>query len=303
MTSSMTELTSDWREWIALNRGRGCSAESMVAAMVRDGVDRAEAEVAVRAGGDDAPPTRSVQPVAQASGYVYEPPRLPAGNCIRAYDRDVNVLLRVEKPVIAVLGNVLSDDECDELIRRSRDQLKRSTTVDPATGAFAVIANRTSEGTYFAINADPFIAKLDRRVSTLMNCPVDHGEGLQILHYNGGGEYRPHFDYFPPDDPGSAVPMQVGGQRVSTLIMYLNAVEAGGATVFPKLGLEVCPAKGSAVYFEYTNSKNQIDPMTLHAGAPVMRGEKWIVTKWMRQRSYGTASTAAEPEVAAASRR
>lgn len=304
--SGITQLSSDWRDWIALNRGRGCSIDSMIEAMVRDGIDRASAEAAVRAvpdNGNMTPRAEGAQPASAAAAmrgdYMYEAPRLAMGNRIHAYDRDVQVLLRVERPVIAVLGNVLSDDECDELIRRSRDQLKRSTTVDPVTGAFEVIAHRSSEGTYFAINADDFIARLDRRTSELMNCPVDHGEGLQILHYNGGGEYRPHFDYFPPDDPGSAAQMKVGGQRVATLIMYLNDVEGGGATVFPKLGLEVCPTKGSAVYFEYTNSKNQIDPMTLHAGAPVNRGEKWIVTKWMRQRSYGTVPAAPEPAVAA----
>lgn len=135
-------------------------------------------------------------------------------------------------------------------------------------------------------------------IAELMDCPVDRGEGLQVLHYDGGGEYRPHFDYFPPHDPGSAAQMATGGQRVSTLVMYLNDVPKGGATVFPKLGLEVCPAKGAAVYFEYTNSLGQVDPMTLHAGALVEAGEKWIVTKWMRQRSYGVVPSA----VAVASR-
>lgn len=310
--SGVAELTPDWREWIALNQSRGCSMESMIEAMVRGGFDAAGARDAVQAvvtSSRSTPPreipqtTHPVGALASATAYRYETPRLPAGNVIHACDRDVQVLLRVEKPVVAVLGNVLSDEECDELIRRSKDKLQRSTTVDPATGAFAVIANRTSEGTYFAINADPFIARLDRRVSALMNCPVDHGEGLQILHYNGGGEYRPHFDYFPPDDPGSAVQMKVGGQRVSTLIMYLNDVEAGGATVFPKLGIEVCPAKGSALYFEYTNRQNQIDSMTLHAGAPVTRGEKWIVTKWMRQRSYGAVPEATPEPTDAVARR
>ena len=50
------------------------------------------------------------------------------------------------------------------------------------------------------------------------------------------------------------------------------------------------PKKGSAVYFEYTNSHNQLDRLTLHGGSPVTRGEKWIVTKWMRQRRYGEAA-------------
>lgn len=299
--SKITELPPDWRAWITLNVSRGCTTQSMVEAMVRDNIDPACAQAAVEAlvaRGDVEQSVNAVSAAPQPGAYVYEPPRLAAGNHIHTHDREVQVLLRVNKPVVAVLGNVLSGEECDELIRRSRDKLQRSTTVDPVRGTFEVIAERSSEGTYFAINADAFIARLDRRISELMNCPVDHGEGLQILHYNGGGEYRPHWDYFPPNDAGSAAQMAVGGQRVSTLVMYLNDVPTGGATVFPKLGLEVCPAKGSAVYFEYTNSRGQIDPLTLHAGAPVTQGEKWIVTKWMRQRSYGTVPVAPVAAVA-----
>ena len=79
--------------------------------------------------------------------------------------------------------------------------------------------------------------------------------------------------------------------------MYLNAVEQGGATIFPELGMEVLPQKGSALYFEYTNSRSAVDPRTLHGGAPVTGGEKWIVTKWMRERPYMSAPP--EPPTAA----
>lgn len=287
----ITQVSDVWQGWIVSNLARGCAAESLIRDMLRENFDPTYARstvLALAAGGRAAVelPARAPRAAPVPNAYTYETPRLPAGNRIRTFDREVPVLLRVDKPVVAILGNVLSDAECDELIQRSADKLQRSTTVDPAKGTFDVISGRTSEGTFFPINADAFIARLDRRVSELMNCPVAHGEGLQILHYNPGGEYRPHFDYFAPGDPGSQAPMAVGGQRVSTLIMYLNAVEQGGATVFPELGLEVLPSKGSAVYFEYTNSKGQVDPLTLHAGAPVDRGEKWIVTKWMRARDY-----------------
>jgi prolyl 4-hydroxylase len=216
---------------------------------------------------------------------------------MRTFDRDVQVLLRVNKPVIAVLGHVLSDAECDELIRRSADKLQRSTMVEFTRGSYEVITERASEGTFFALNADDFIARLDRRVSELMNCPVGHGEGLQILHDGVGGKYPPHLDYFPPADPGSRLQLAVGGQRIAMLVMYLNEVEQAGATIFPQLGLEVLPRKGSAVYVEYTNSRGQIDPLTLHGGAQVTRGEKWIVTQWMRQRHLRAERAAAAPGI------
>jgi len=144
-----------------------------------------------------------------------------------------------------------------------------------------------SEGTFFAINENDFIARIDRRIAQVMHWPLENGEGIQILNYKIGGEYQTHFDYFPPGDPGSQRHLGHGGQRVSTLIVYLNDVEAGGETVFPSIHLSVVPRKGAAVYFEYCNSKGQIDPLTLHGGLPVVLGEKWIATKWMRQHRYG----------------
>lgn len=206
---------------------------------------------------------------------------------IQTADHEVFVSMRIEQPEVALLDNILTHEECDQLIEMSRVKLKQSTIVDPNTGKAEVIADRTSYGTYFAINENAFIAKLDARIAAVMHWPVENGEGLQILNYKVGGEYKPHFDYFPPDDPGSAVHIAKGGQRVSTLILYLNDGMEGGETTFPHLGLAITPKKGSAIYFEYCDNNGKVEPNTLHAGAPVTTGEKWIATKWMRQRKYG----------------
>ncbi len=274
------ELTPEWRDWIAHNLARGCDRQTLVADMIRSHFDPAFAHSAVF--------EFSAASVAAVEAYAYEQPRLANGNVLVAHDRAMRVLLRVEKPLIAFIDNVLDADECDELVRRSTSHLERSTIVDPQSGAGTAIANRSSEGTYFPIEADAFIAQLDRRIAALMNAPVENGEGLQILHYRTGGEYTPHFDYFPPADPGSAAHIANGGQRVASLILYLNDVAGGGSTVFPELKLTVGPKKGAGVYFEYCNSRGQVDPLTLHGGLPVLEGEKWIATKWVRQRRYGS---------------
>lgn len=287
-----TQLTTQWHDWIVENLARGCAVQALVEDMCRSGFDATFAHAAVEALARGEQPPAAAPLKAQATGFAADAPRLPAGNVIPTHDRDVRVLLRVATPTIAVLDQVLDDEECDELIRRSADKLQRSTTVDPVNGGYEVIAARSSEGTFFPVNADDFIARLDRRIAELMNCPVENGEGLQVLHYGEGGEYQPHFDYFSPGDPGSEAQMVVGGQRVSTLLIYLNDVAQGGATVFPTLGLRVLPRKGMAVYFEYSNRDGQVDPLTLHGGEPVEKGEKWIITKWMRQRSYGLAAPA-----------
>ena len=296
----ITLLSLQWKQWIQDNLARGCTVDSMIDAMALQNFDRAAAAGFIRqvataslaeansANSTSADVHAPIASAASDSTYVYETPRLAqSGNLIKTPDRDVRVSLRMTKPVVAVFDNILSLAECDELIRLSRIKLKRSTIVDPNTGKEEVIEERSSYGTFFTLNENDFIINLERRIGAVMNLPVENGEGLQILNYKVGGEYKPHFDYFPPGDPGSAVHLAKGGQRVSTLVIYLNDVEEAGETIFPDLGLSVTPRKGAAVYFEYCNSRNQIDPLTLHGGTPVVAGEKWIATKWMRQRRYG----------------
>ena len=272
-------LTNEWREWIIDNLSRGCDPKALIADMVKASFDPTFASATVFG-------CLSGKTVPANPGYVYERPRIAPGNLICTPDRTVRATLRIEQPIVVFLDDVLSHDECDQLIERSRDRLSRSTTVDPTSGKDAIIEARSSEGTHFPLNADPLIATIDARVSAIMNLPVENGEGLQILHYHTGGQYTPHYDYFAPSDPGSATHVANGGQRVSSLVMYLNDVEDGGETVFPELRLTVGPKKGAGVYFEYCNSKNQLDPLSLHGGMPVLKGEKWIATKWMRSGRY-----------------
>ncbi|SFZ79419.1 2OG-Fe(II) oxygenase [Chitinimonas taiwanensis] len=283
----MPELTAEWQAWLTENQQRGCSSESMVSAMVQAGFDALEAGALVRLfrAGQSAV---VAPPAAQTKGsYVYDAWPMPLGNRLDGGDRVATVAMRCEQPQVLVLDDVLSTEECAEVIARSQAKLRRSTTVDPSSGAEQVIAQRSSEGTFFALCEDEFIARLDARIARLMGWPLENGEGLQILRYGVGGEYRPHFDYFPPDDPGSAKHIAQGGQRVATLVIYLNTVAEGGATIFPDAGLSVSPRQGSAVYFRYANGQGQLDPLSLHGGAPVEAGEKWIMTKWMRERRYG----------------
>lgn len=274
-------IGAEWIHWINENVQRGCDLPGMVASMVKAGLDPAQSRLLVMQ--------------AQKGLLSHERPTLTdtpvvnkwrSGNVVKTADKDVNITLRMQSPYVLVLDNVLSTDECDTLVTLAQTKLKRSTVIDPASGQEINIAQRSSSGTFFNVNETPFIAMLDKRIAEIMDMPVENGEGLQILHYRQGGEYRPHFDYFPPADPGSQAHLQRGGQRVSTMVIYLSGVEDGGGTQFPEVGLTVIPKKGSAVYFEYCNQAGEVDPLTLHAGLPVLAGEKWIATKWVRQSRY-----------------
>jgi prolyl 4-hydroxylase len=147
---------------------------------------------------------------------------------------------------------------------------------------------RRSEGAHFGYGENAIVARIEARVAALTGLPIAHGEPLQLLHYPPGGEYVPHHDYFDPAFEGVAPLLAQGGQRVATMVMYLREPEEGGDTYFPELEMSVRPRKGSAVYFEYWNLRGELDGRCLHAGMPVIRGDKWIATKWLRQSAYSS---------------
>ncbi|MCP3738101.1 2OG-Fe(II) oxygenase [Rossellomorea sp. BNER] len=196
------------------------------------------------------------------------------GNKIQTEDREIKIIARFEEPLVVVLGNVLSDEECDELIKLSKDGMQRSKIGNTRE----VDDLRTSSSMFLQGNENDIITRIEKRISHIMNIPVEHGEGLQILNYKIGQEYKAHFDFF------SAANKPVSNPRISTLVMYLNDVEEGGETFFPKLNFSVSPQKGMAVYFEYFYDDHTLNELTLHGGAPVMNGSKWAATQWMRRK-------------------
>ena len=189
-------------------------------------------------------------------------------------------------PTLALLAGVVSADEAEQLIALAEPRLRPSTVVDPTTGTDRAEPHRTSLGMFFRLNESDFIARLDRRLSELMNLPLENGEGLQVVYYPTGALNAPHFDFLIPSNEPNRASIARSGQRLSTLIVYLNDVQSGGETVFPKLGWSVTPKLGHGVYFEYASARGELDDGSLHAGNPVLSGVKWIVTKWMRERRF-----------------
>jgi prolyl 4-hydroxylase len=278
-----TKVTQDWQDWIREALAAGNAPAELLLTMKQhqfdDGVAR-EAIVTALFGSATAPAA------AHASALTPFHGRLDEGHVLRTPDRDVRVLLRIARPTIAVLDGVLSDEECDALKQMAMPRLERSAVVGVADGVNTVMDIRTSDGAYFQRAESDLIRRIDARTAAIMRLPEDHGEGLQVMRYGQGGEYLPHFDYFQPEEKGSQPHLATGGQRVSTLIMYLHDVDAGGETIFPRIDFSYVPRKGQGLYFEYTAADGSLDPLSLHGGAPVMRGEKWIVTKWMRERAF-----------------
>jgi prolyl 4-hydroxylase len=275
------QLPSELREQIIAQAKTGQAPESVLKTLVASGWQEQEATDAIEAVLLEylteharthalPPPTRVPSPITQNG---------PAS--IRAGDRDVRILASLMLPRVVVFGSLLSDAECDELVDLARKRVKRSSVLNMETGGDDIHDARTSEGTYFARGANPLCARIEARIAALLDWPVDNGEGLQILHYGAGAEYKPHYDYFDPQHPGTKSVLKRGGQRVASVVMYLNTPRRGGATIFPDAMFEVGAVKGNAVFFSY----DRPHPMTrsLHGGAPVIEGDKWVATKWLRE--------------------
>jgi prolyl 4-hydroxylase len=275
---SQQAITPELCEWIADQTRVGHSSEHILAAMLGSGWDESVARQAL---------ARTLGQSATLTAAPGTTPGLPEPELSRftalvdAGDRQVKVLMALRQPRVVVFGDLLSDEECDAITALAAKRLARSETVATAGDGSEVNAARTSDGMFFERCETELIRKVEARIAALLRWPLDHGEGLQVLRYRPGAEYQPHYDYFDPTHASTPAILKRGGQRVATLVVYLNTPEAGGATIFPDIGLDVAPVKGNAVFFSY--DRPHPTTQTLHGGAPVLAGEKWVATKWLRQ--------------------
>ncbi len=277
-------LTPELRQWILDQAARGIAAPALIDSMTASGWREQEAVAAVeqvlRAHLEDAARQQGLPPAVP----VPAPQLDGAPLFIDVGDRRVEVLMNLGRPRLVLLGNLLSPEECEALIEAARPRMARSLTVATATGGEEVNDDRTSSGMFFQRGENRIVQRLEERIARLVNWPIERGEGLQVLHYRPGAEYKPHYDYFDPQEPGTASILRRGGQRVATLVIYLNDPLQGGGTTFPDAFLEIGPRRGNAVFFSYERAHP--DTRTLHGGAPVIAGEKWIATKWLREREF-----------------
>ena len=288
MVSTTQAITPELRQWIVAQAEAGCRPDDVLEAMKASGWAEDVAidamEVTLRERLDQMPPRQPapLEVVTAAKAKALPEPQVEGQTVLLLADGHcVKVLTTLKHPRVVVFGGLLTDAECDTLMAQAAPRLLRSETVDNNTGDSEVNAARTSDGMFFERGETALIKTLEARVAELLRWPLENGEGLQILRYRPGAEYKPHHDYFDPIHPGTPRILERGGQRVGTLVMYLNTPEGGGATTFPDVGLEVAPVRGNAVFFSY--DRPHVGTKTLHGGAPVTAGEKWVATKWLRE--------------------
>ncbi|PIA44680.1 hypothetical protein AQUCO_01700346v1 [Aquilegia coerulea] len=179
------------------------------------------------------------------------------------------------KPRAFVYQGFLTDEECDHLISLAKSELKRSAVADNLSGKSKLSEVRTSSGMFIHKGKDPIVARIEDKIAAWTFLPKENGEDIQVLRYEHGQKYDPHYDYF-----ADKVNIARGGHRIATVLMYLTDVSKGGETVFPQA--EEAPRRKPATADDDLSdcAKKGI------AGCPVLEGEKWSATKWIHVDSF-----------------
>lgn len=209
----------------------------------------------------------------------YQAPALD-GNTIDLGDRECRLLLHLRQPRIAVVEGFLDDAEIAALLTAAEPRLQPATVFRLSDGERVQSAYRTGSHIKLEYAESPLVCAIEARTAQLAGCTDVQGERLEVVCYEVGQLYRPHQDWFNPSTAGGLARIQERGQRIATVVMYLNDVSAGGATVFTQLGLTIPARRGCALFFSNIDEQGEPDPRVQHSGAPVEAGHKFIVTRW-----------------------
>ena len=188
--------------------------------------------------------------------------------------------LPVEGAELYAIADFLSPVDCNRLM----------ATIDAVARPSPTYNNNSDGGrtnyTGDVDRNDPFIRTLERRIDDLLGMDPALGETLQGQRYTQGQEFKHHFDYFIDKHAYWDLERERGGQRSWTAMGYLNPVEDGGATDFPRISLSIPPQAGVLLVWNNMAPDGRPNPRTIHAGAPVVRGVKYVLTKWYRAQPW-----------------
>lgn len=187
------------------------------------------------------------------------------------------------QPLLAYVDDALPAAACSILRERARPLLKPALVYNTKTGLRVQDPTRDNSAAHLGA-VDLRTLLIEWRLLKIVDpqAPLARSEDVSVLHYAVGQQYQPHRDYLNPAQADQFPPLGPG-QRTRTAFAYLNTTEAGGETDFPTLGLRIAPREGRVVVFDNVDAAGHPDPSTLHAALPVIRGEKWLATLWLRE--------------------
>ncbi|XP_050010376.1 prolyl 4-hydroxylase subunit alpha-3 isoform X1 [Alexandromys fortis] len=187
------------------------------------------------------------------------------------------------RPFVVLYHDFVSDAEAQKIRELAEPWLQRSVV---ASGEKQLpVEYRISKSAWLKDTVDPMLVTLDHRIAALTGLDIQppYAEYLQVVNYGIGGHYEPHFDH--ATSPSSPLYRMKSGNRVATFMIYLSAVEAGGATAFIYANFSVPVVKNAALFWWNLHRSGEGDGDTLHAGCPVLVGDKWVANKWIHE--YG----------------
>lgn len=129
------------------------------------------------------------------------------------------------------------------------------------TGAGVIINTRISKTAWLTHDDHETVRTFYKRVEDLTGLTSETAESLQVINYGLGGYYDRHYDASKQNSTKIN-----NGMRISTWLTYISDVDAGGATVFPKIKVTAWPVKGSAVFWYNLHKNGTINKLMLHAG-------------------------------------
>ena len=194
-----------------------------------------------------------------------------------------------DDPAIRLYNHVLTPQDCEHLARLAQPHLQRADVIDPEGSKAGVSSEvRTNLSTFLGYAQVDFIGRyIEQKLVNAIGGELAYSEPMSILCYSPGEHYQPHYDYFSPNLEVSRKHLEDGGQRLASAVTYLSQPDQGGSTSFPELNLTVPALQGTTLWFRNCDADGQPDPRSLHSGDPVTAGQKWVVTKWFRERDSG----------------
>jgi prolyl 4-hydroxylase len=275
-------LSDDWRDWLRLNRDRGCDRAELFRRAEAEGFD--PTAVALELGRMDLlvsqpqPAAVPPQPLPEASDSedfwvaMASPPLADPVHRPRAWRLDT------DRAQIYDIPDLLTPSECEMVIRAI------DAALVPSTVTHGPSDYRTSRTCHLHAADAGLASELDQRFARLLGVPPALSEPIQGQRYDVGQYFKAHTDWFAPGTAEYAEHASLGGQRTWTLMVYLNAVPAGGETVFQRIGRRFIPIPGLALAWNNLHANGEPNHDTLHEAMPILEGRKYVITKWFRAR-------------------
>jgi prolyl 4-hydroxylase len=189
-----------------------------------------------------------------------------------------------ESPRVRSIAGFVPPAVCDWLMHSARDRLAPARTYSD-TGEARLESGRTnSEADFNLADLDVVLLLVRARIAAAVGMPTSVMEPAKLLHYQPGQRFSRHFDWLDPEIAGHATEIAARGQRIATFLVYLNDGYEGGETEFAHPRLRHKGAKGDGVFFANVDLAGDPDRQCLHQGLPPIRGEKWLLSQWIRNR-------------------